>query len=301
MPAKRIDGEALAARIRADLADDLQEVVRVSGHAPALVSVMVGANPGGRVYARSLAAACGQVGIDCRLVDLSGDTTSGQLGARLSALGAEADVDGLLLQMPLPAGLNARDVAEHIPPEKDVEGLTSHNLGRLFFYEPPDLVPATAAAAYELIRFAGCQLHGAEAVVVGHSPIVGKPVACLLANDLATCTICHVGTRDLAAHTRAADVLVVAVGKPGLITAEHVRPGATVIDVGISRVPVFGPDGEPVLAKSGRPKMKTVGDVDAASVRPVAGALTPVPGGVGPVTVAMIMRNTVRAAQARWL
>ena len=299
MSARLIDGTALADRIRAELAPGIAAVQEATGAPPRLAALLVGDNPGARVYARSQAASCQEVGIAYDLVEMPADSGAGAVAARIDALAADASVHGILLQMPLPEGMNARDMAERIPPAKDVEGITAANLGRLFFYEAPDLVPCTAAAAFELITFAGCEIQGAECVVVGHSPIVGKPLVCLITNALGTCTCCHIGTRDLKAHTTRAEILVVAAGKAGLVTGDHVRPGATVIDVGINRVPVLDEKGEPVLNEKGKKKMQTVGDVDFASAGEVAGAITPVPGGVGPVTVAVLLRNTVRAAKAQ--
>ena len=299
MPAKLIDGEALAAKIKADLAPKIAAFKAKTGAPPKLASILVGDNPGGKVYTRSQAKSCQDAGIAYELVELPNETTAATLAARIDALGADPKVHGILLQMPLPQGVNARDMAEHIPASKDVEGITAANLGRLFFYEGADLIPCTAAAAYELIRFTLGDIKGYECVVVGHSPIVGKPVACLLVNDLATCTVCHIGTRDLAAHSTKAEILVVAAGKAGLVTGKHIKPGATVIDVGINRVAVLDAGGQPVLDEKGKKKMKTVGDVDFESAKDVAGAITPVPGGVGPVTVAILLRNTVRAAMAQ--
>jgi len=299
MPAKLIDGEALAAQIRAELAPDIEAIKKKTGAPPRLASILASDNPGARVYTRSQAKSCQEAGIAYDLVELPPDASAQSIADKIDALGRDAAVHGILLQMPLPQGVNARDLAERIPASKDVEGITAANLGRLLFYEGAELVPCTAAAAYELIKFAGCTIKGAECVVVGHSPIVGKPVACLITNDLGTCTVCHIGTRDLKAHTTRAEILVVAAGKAGLIRGEHIRPGATVIDVGINRVPVLDDKGQPVVDEKGKKKMKTVGDVDFDSAVKVAGAITPVPGGVGPVTVAILLRNTVRAALAR--
>jgi len=298
MPARLIDGEALAAKIKAELAPDIQAIKAKTGAPPKLASILVGDNPGSKVYARSQAKSCEAVGIAYQLVELPNETTAETLAARIDALGADPTVHGIILQKPLPAGVNERDITERISRAKDVEGMTAANLGKLLFYEGAQLIPCTAAAAYELIKFAGCTIKGAECVVVGHSPIVGKPVVCLVVNDLGTCTCCHIGTRDLKAHTTKAEILVVAAGKAGLVRGEHIMPGATVIDVGINRVPVLDAGGKPVIDEKGKKKMKTVGDVDFESAVQVAGAITPVPGGVGPVTVAMLLRNTVRAAKA---
>jgi methylenetetrahydrofolate dehydrogenase (NADP+) / methenyltetrahydrofolate cyclohydrolase len=296
MSATLIDGEPLAARIRQELGAQVAAVRAKTGEPPHLASVLVGDTPGARVYVRSQARACEEAGIAYQLAELPAAASAAAIAAEIDRLRADPTVHGILLQLPLPAGVDCRDMIERIPPAKDVEGITSANLGKLLFYDPPAIVPCTAAAAYELIKFSGCTLRGAECVVVGHSPIVGKPVACLIMNDLGTCTVCHIGTRDVAAHTRRAEILVVAAGKPGLIRGEHIRPGATVIDVGINRVPVLDSAGQPVLDERGKKKMRTVGDVDFDSAVEVAGAITPVPGGVGPVTVAILLRNTVRAA-----
>ena len=298
MPARLIDGEALATQIRAELAPQIDAIKAKTGSPPKLASILVGDNPGAKVYTRSQAKSCQDAGIAYNLVEMPNETTSPALAAKIKELGADKGIHGIILQMPLPQGVNARDMAELIPPAKDVEGITAGNLGKLLFYEGAQLIPCTAAAAYELIKFSGCTIKGAECVVVGHSPIVGKPVVCLIVNDLGTCTCCHIGTRDLKVHTTKAEILVVAAGKAGLVRGEHVMPGATVIDVGINRMPVLGPDGKPVVDEKGKKKMKTVGDVDFDSAVQVAGAITPVPGGVGPVTVAMLLRNTVRAAKA---
>lgn len=189
------------------------------------------------------------------------------------------------MQRPLPQGIDRERVQAAVHPDKDVEGLNPANIGMLF-YEQPNLAPCTAVSAVTLARSTGVPLAGKEAVVVGHSEIVGKPIAIILLNEFATATICHAQTRNLAAHTREADLLFVAVGRPGLVTAEMVKPGAVVIDIGINLVPE-------ATARSG---VRVVGDVDFAGVRDVAGFLTPVPGGVGPVTVAILLQNTLKAA-----
>jgi len=299
MSAKLIDGEALAARIKSELTPAIEAVRKKTGRPPQLASILVGDNAGAKVYTHSQAKSCEEAGIAYELVEMPPDTTAAALATQIDRLDADGSVHGIILQMPLPAGVNARDMVERISAAKDVEGITAANLGRLFFYEGAELVPCTAAAAYELLKFTVGDLKGKECVVVGHSPIVGKPVVCLITNDLGTCTCCHIGTRDLASHTTRAEVLVVAAGKAGLITGSHIMPGAVVIDVGINRVAVLDAAGQPVIDEKGRKKMKTVGDVDFESVSQVAGAITPVPGGVGPVTVAILLRNTVRAARAQ--
>ncbi|MCH7870370.1 MAG: bifunctional 5,10-methylenetetrahydrofolate dehydrogenase/5,10-methenyltetrahydrofolate cyclohydrolase, partial [Planctomycetes bacterium] len=208
--------------------------------------------------------------------------------ARVDGLNAEPAVTGIILQLPLPAGINDAAVQYRIDPYKDVEGVNPSNIG-LLFYDNPIIAPCTALAVIELIRRSGVEIRGADAVVVGQSRIVGRPISMFLITQMATVTGCHIATRDLTAHTRSADILVVAVGKPGIVTAEHVKPGAVVIDVGINSITTTDADGKQVR--------KTVGDVDFDSVAPIASAISPVPGGVGPLTVAMLLRNTVEAAR----
>jgi methylenetetrahydrofolate dehydrogenase (NADP+)/methenyltetrahydrofolate cyclohydrolase len=273
-----IDGKAVAARMRRELAAARQQL---GAAAVRLVSLQVGPSPAAAVYVRNQQRAALEVGIAMEVVDLPAESTQDDVLRAVDGLCLRADVAGLLVQRPLPAGIDARAVQAAIDPHLDVEGMHPENMGAILYREPR-FPPCTAAAAQQLILETGIDVRGAETVVVGHSEIVGKPIAILLLHRLSTVTVCHVGTRDLAAHTSKADILVVAVGRPGLVTAAMVKPGAVVIDIGINRLP----DG------------RLVGDVDFDSVRQVAGHLTPVPGGVGPVTVAMLMRNTLRAAGA---
>ncbi len=278
MPAQLLDGKLLATRIRQEL-----RVARTGlGKAPIrLVSLEVGQNPAAAVYVRNQARAATEVGIEMEVQNLPIGTTEADLVATIAALNGRPEVAGILVQRPLPPGIDPRVVQSAIDPHKDVEGMHPTNMGSILYREPL-MPPCTAAAAQQLILATGLDVRGAETVVVGHSEIVGKPIAILLLHRLSTVTVCHVGTKHLADHTRRADILVVAVGKAGLVHGDIVKPGACVIDVGINQ----GPDG------------KIVGDVDFASASAVAGYLTPVPGGVGPVTVAMLMRNTLRAAGA---
>lgn len=243
-----------------------------------LISIEVGESVAARVYMRNQNRAADEIGIEFEPRHLSLQITEDELIAEIQRTNDDAGVAGILVQRPLPEGIDPRRVQLAVRLQKDVEGMHPANMGSLLYSEPR-LPPCTAAAAFELIQATGVDLRGAETVVVGHSEIVGKPVAILLLHHLATVTVCHVGTRDLAAHTRDADILIVAVGKAGLIHADMIKPGAVVIDIGINHV-----DG------------KICGDVDFEAASAVAGHLTPVPGGVGPVTVAMLMRNTLRAA-----
>lgn len=278
MPAQLLDGKQIAKRMR----ERLRESRDAFGDRPVrLVSVEIGQNPAAAVYVRNQQRAAAEVGIDMETVNLPVGTTEADLLSAIAGLNSRADVSGMLVQRPLPPGIDPRTVQMAIDPRKDVEGMHPSNMGAIL-YEEPLLPPCTAAAAQQLIVATGMDLRGAETVVVGHSEIVGKPIAVLLLHHLSTVTVCHIGTRNVVEHTRRADIIVVAVGKAGLVHGDMIKPGACVIDVGINQ----GADG------------KIVGDVDFASANEVAGFLTPVPGGVGPVTVAMLLRNTLRAAGA---
>ena len=246
-----------------------------------LVSLEVGQNPAAAVYVRNQQRAAAEVGIDMEIVNLPVTTSEDELLATIAELNSREDVSGMLVQRPMPPGIDPRTVQMAIDPQKDVEGMHPANMGTILYKEPM-LPPCTAAAAQQLIVETGMDLRGSETVVVGHSEIVGKPIAVLLLHHLSTVTVCHIGTKNLIEHTRRADIVVVAVGKAGIVHGDMLKPGACVIDVGINQ----GPDG------------KIVGDVDFESASEVAGFLTPVPGGVGPVTVAMLLRNTLRAAGA---
>ena len=283
MKASIIDGSALAAQTKGQVAERIARV-RALGRPVRLAAVLVGSTPAGELYAQRQGEGCRAIGIDYVLHTLPADTTQRQLKTHLRQLNGDASVTGIMLHLPLPAHIDTPRVQFEIDVVKDVEGVNPSNIGYVV-YGHTLIAPCTALAAVELIKSTGTPLQGAEAVVVGASQIVGRPLALLLTEQMATVTLCHIATRDLASHTRRADVLVVAVGKPGLITADHIKPGACVIDVGINRVPQ--PDGT----------KRTVGDVEFEGASAVAGHLTPVPGGVGPMTVAMLLRNTARSAE----
>jgi len=287
MVAKILDGTRVAARIRGEAGQIVRDVTARKGR-PKLAGVLVGGAPAAKAYAASQQKQCELVGIDYQLCELPDRTTAKDLTARLGELNADPTVTGIIVQLPLPEGIDPAKVQLCIDPYKDVEGVNPANIGMVFEGEPI-IAPCTALAVMALVRESGVPIEGAEAVVVGHSRIVGKPVALMLVNELATVTTCHIATRDLASHTRRAEILVVAVGKPALITADMVKPGAVVIDVGINRIRETGPDGEP--------RRRIVGDVDFEAVCQVAGAISPVPGGVGSVTTAMLLRNTAEAAR----
>lgn len=278
-----IDGKALAADVEAETAERAAKLAG-RGIVPGLATVLVGENPASQMYIRLKHSACSRVGIRSDNVVLPADSTEEQLIARIQDLNSRADINAILLQLPLPKGLSPQRAMMSILPEKDVDGFHPVNMGALLL-GAERMVPCTPKGiiyALERLGMAGAKLEGAEAVIVGHSNVVGKPLAAMLLNRNATVQVCHVFTRDLAEHTRDAEILIVAAGVPGLIKKEMVRPGAIIFDVGINRV------GD-----------RTVGDVDFEAVKDVASAITPVPGGVGPLTVAMLLSQTVSAAESQ--
>ena len=283
MPSKLIDGTALAQQTKREVSDRVR-ALKEKGRSVHLTAVLVGSTPAGELYADRQRQACQAVGIDYELRTLPADADARTVAAVIGTLNRDPSVTGIMLHLPLPGHLDATQLQNQIDPVKDVEGVNPANIGYVV-YGHTLIAPCTALAVIELIKSTGVPLRGAEAVVVGASEIAGKPIALLLTGEMATVTLCHVATRDLSAHTRRAEVLVVAVGKAGLIGPEHVRDGAVVIDVGINRV--TGPDG----AK------KTVGDVEFDRVKDRVGWITPVPGGVGPMTVAMLLKNTLRSGE----
>jgi methylenetetrahydrofolate dehydrogenase (NADP+)/methenyltetrahydrofolate cyclohydrolase len=276
MTAIRIDGKALAAKLRAQVA----EVVRAVGEPVCLATVLVGDDPASHVYVGKKHDASAEAGIDSRDHRYPSDTPESEILDLLAELNADDDVDGILVQLPLPEHMDEAKVTRLVDPDKDVDGFHPLNAGRLFLGEPL-YVPATPLGVMAMLAEYGVEPKGKEAVIIGRSEIVGKPMAMLLLAEHATVTICHSRTVDIAAHARRADILVAAVGRAGLVTPDMVKPGATVIDVGVNRT-----------------EAGLVGDVDPA-VFEVAGLMTPVPGGVGPMTIAMLLRNTLTAAQHR--
>ena len=279
-----LDGKALAEKIRLRHAAEVEALNR-AGRSPRLVHVQVGRGDAADAYVRGQRRGAEAWGVGYEIQSLPADASEADVSAALRRASADPAATGVLLQLPLPPHLPTRALQRCISPQKDVEGVHPENLGHIV-HGGPGLAPCTALAVLELLESSGAPIRGAEAVVVGHSDIVGKPVALLLLAREATVTVCHKFTKDLASHTRRADLLVVAVGRPGLVTADHVRAGAVVVDVGINAVP------DPA-AKGGT---RLVGDVDYAALTAKGCRVTPVPGGVGPVTVAMLMRNTVLAA-----
>lgn len=277
-----IDGKRCAQEVRTQVREEVLTLLQQWGSAPGLATVLVGRDPASATYVQSKRKACAEVGIRSFPYELQSDTTETALLELIRTLNAQPDIHGILVQLPLPAHLHTQRVIEAIAPEKDVDGLHPVNQGKLL-QGLPGLRPCTPLGVMHLIEQTAVSLAGANAVVVGRSNLVGKPVAILLLERHATVTLCHSRTRSLADEVARAEILVVAAGRPGLVEGEWVRPGAVVIDVGINRTA----------------EGKLVGDVDFARAAQRAGYITPVPGGVGPMTVAMLLRNTVLAAQAQ--
>ena len=286
MSAQIIDGKAVAAQIRAEVADSVKTFEAEHGYPPGLAVLLIGENPASVTYVNGKEKACAEVGIHSEVYRLPADVSEGEVMALVDRLNKDPRIHGLFAQLPLPAHLSEARVQLAIDPVKDVDGLHPVSVGRLWMGQEA-LVPATPMGILELLKRQGVQLKGKRAVVVGRSPIVGKPVAALLLQEHATVTIAHSRTQPLGDVTREADVLVVAIGKAEMVTGDMVKPGAVVIDVGINRV-------EDATKKSG---FRLVGDVHFASAAEVASAITPVPGGVGPLTIAMLMVNTLTAAK----
>jgi methylenetetrahydrofolate dehydrogenase (NADP+)/methenyltetrahydrofolate cyclohydrolase len=281
MAARVIDGKAVGGAVRARVAEEVSAYEAERGRTPMLVTVIVGDDPASEIYVRNKHRACEEAGMRSSHHGLPGDTSENELLELVGALGMDHDVDGILVQLPVPDHIDPDRVVAAIDPAKDVDGLTPVNAG-LLAHGMPGLVPCTPAGVMELLRHEGVELEGAEAVVVGRSKLVGVPVGRLLLQANATVTMCHSRTRDLAEVCRRGDVLVAAAGSPGLIGSDAVKPGAVVIDVGTNRTD----DG-------------LRGDVEFEAAAEVAAAITPVPGGVGPMTIAMLLVNTVAAARAR--
>ena len=275
---KIIDGKAISLEVKEEVKARIEEIVAEGGRRPCLVVIIVGDNPASRSYVRGKIKAAEFVGMDSRQIELPEEVSEAELLEQIAVLNVNQAVDGILVQLPLPKHIDEEKVIDAIAVEKDVDGFHPLNVAALWLGRPCT-VPCTPKGIIHLIESTGVAIEGKKAVVVGRSNIVGKPVAKLLLDRNATVTIAHSRTRDLAAVTREADILVAAVGRPGMITADMIKPGAVVIDVGINRIA----DG------------RLVGDVDFASASEVAGFITPVPGGVGPMTIAMLMQNTLEA------
>lgn len=277
-----ISGTELSARLKAEMAAQMPQLEKEYGRVPCLAVILVGENPASQSYVKGKIKACEVVGMKSLLITMPATASESELLAKIAELNADKDVDGVLVQLPLPEGIDESKVIDAISVEKDVDGFHPSNVAKLWLNEPC-ILPCTPKGIMKMIEETGIQVKGKKAVVVGRSNIVGKPVAKLLLDANATVTIAHSRTEDLAAVCREADILVAAVGKEAVITADMIKPGAVVIDVGVNR----GADG------------KLHGDVDFAGAVEVAGAITPVPGGVGPMTICMLMSNTIECFKKR--
>jgi methylenetetrahydrofolate dehydrogenase (NADP+)/methenyltetrahydrofolate cyclohydrolase len=297
-----LDGNKIAAQIRSEVAEDVKKL-SASGIRPGLAVILAGNNAASEIYVRNKVKACEQLGIHSEKLTPPDSVTTDELLGMVSELNRRDDIDGILVQLPLPPQVDAKKVLLAVAPEKDVDGFHPVNVGYLST-QRPGLVPCTPAGVIEILKRSQIPIEGRNAVVVGRSDIVGKPVAMLLLNSNATVTVCHSKTRDLPAVARQGDILVAAIGRAGFVTKEFVKPGAAVIDVGINKITdrkefakFFAGDAarEKAFAEKGS---TLVGDVDP-HVAEVAGAITPVPGGVGPLTIAMLMANTLKACTLR--
>lgn len=276
-----IDGKKISAEIRAEIAEEVK-TMKESGVCPGLAVIIVGEDPASKVYVRNKGRACAEVGIYSEIIEMPAETAEAELLAKIEELNAREEIHGILVQLPLPKHINEKAVIAAILPEKDVDAFSEGNVGKIMIGNH-SFLPCTPAGVMELLHRSGIEITGKRAVVIGRSNIVGKPQAMLLLHEDATVTVCHSKTQNLAEITKTADILVVAIGKADFVTGDMVKAGAAVIDVGMNRKA----DG------------KLTGDVDFESVFPVAGAITPVPGGVGPMTITMLLKNTVTAAKQK--
>lgn len=325
MSAQIIDGEAIAGQIKQKLLEEVKQLKK-EGRAPHLVAVQVGENPASKIYIKSQKRSCEEIGIQYTLDQLPEETTEEELYTHIEELNSDKGITGIILQMPVPSHINARNVQASIAKEKDVEGMNPANMGTLVYGEPL-LGPCTAMGAVELLKSTGVKIEGAETTVIGHSEIVGKPISILMLGLNATVSTVHIFTKDIKPYVKNAEILFVAAGKSQaawlryqralkkhkkdpsspkpelpelsyLVTGDMIKPGAVVIDVAINRIPVaLDENGEPVKNEKGKPRMKTVGDVDFENAKEIASFITPVPGGAGPMTVAMLLSNTVKSAK----
>ena len=280
--AKLIDGKEMAKRVKGEIKKRVDDLVKRKGVRPKLAVILVGEDPASLVYVRNKTKDCEEVGIITETIKLPANTAQGEIEKVIGALNENGEVDGILVQLPLPKGLDEKRALSTISPDKDVDGLHPENMGKLLKGEKPKFIACTPSGVMEMIKESGVEIKGKEAVVIGRSNIVGKPMALLLLEENATVTICHSRTKDLGAVIKRGDIVVAAVGRPELITGEMIKKGAIVIDVGMNRV-----DG------------KLKGDVKFDEVEKIADYITPVPGGVGPMTRAMLLANTIKAAESR--
>jgi methylenetetrahydrofolate dehydrogenase (NADP+)/methenyltetrahydrofolate cyclohydrolase len=303
MSAQKLDGTTIANQIKSELIAEVQALT-AAGIRPGLAAVLDGANPGSQLHVGSKIKACGDLGIYSEKHTLAPEVTTEEILSLVESLNARDEIDGILVQLPLPKQVDTQRVLDAVNPAKDVDGLHPVNVARLVRNQET-FEPCTPAGIIEMLQRSGIKVHGKRSVVIGRSEIVGKPMAFMLLHRHATVTICHSRTHDLPGVAREADILVAAIGRAAMVTADYVKPGAVVIDVGQNKVTdraevesIFGND-EKKLAQFEAKGFVLVGDVNPVSVEPVAGYLTPVPGGVGPLTIIMLMKNTVKAARLR--
>ena len=280
--AQRIDGKLISAQIRGEISEECKAFVEKNGYAPGLAVIIVGENPASQVYVRNKKKACEEVGFYSEVHELPEATTQAELNALVDALNDNEKIHGILVQLPLPKHLDETEVLLRIRPEKDVDAFHPYNVGKIMIGDP-DFLPCTPAGVMALLERSNIEVSGKRCVVIGRSNIVGKPMAMLLLHANGTVTICHSRTANLAEVCREADILVVAIGRADFVGADMVKPGAVVIDVGMNR----------------RADGKLTGDVDFDAVEPIASAITPVPGGVGPMTITMLLQNTLTAAKKK--
>ena len=297
--AKIINGTKISADIKNEIKQEAAELERTKGVKPGLSVILVGENPASKVYVANKQKGCAEVGFVSEEIKMPDTVSTADVLKEIERLNKRADIHGILVQLPLPSQINKNEVLEAILPEKDVDGFHPVNMGRLVAQQEC-LVPATPSGIIELLKREGITIKGANATMVGHSEIVGKPCTLLLLNEWATVTICHIETRDLKMHTQDADIVIVAAGVPYLIKEDMVKQGATVIDVGINRITADKASPELLEWRKADFDAKgatLIGDVDYQKVEPKAGFITPVPGGVGPMTIALLLSNTIKAAK----
>jgi len=299
MTAQLIDGTAIAQKVRDEVKTKVAARLAAGKSQPGLATVLVGERIDSATYVSMKQKACAELGMTSYHHPVPADITQEDLEKLIKELNADPKVNGILVQLPLPSHLDEERVLQLISIEKDVDGFSPLNIGRLAQKgREPLFVPCTPYGCIYLLKEAGVPISGANAVVLGRSNIVGMPAALLLVGENATVTVCHSRTKDIAAVVRQADIIIAAIGKAEFVRGDWVKPGAAIIDVGINGIPMLNPDGSPVISeKTGKPRQKLVGDVNFEEAKEVAGFITPVPGGVGPMTIAMLMANTLRAAE----
>ncbi len=298
--AKLINGNKISADIKNEIKQEAKELVKTKGLKPGLAVILVGDNPASKVYVANKQKGCEEVGFASESIKMPDTVSTRDVLAEIDKLNSREDIHGILVQLPLPAQINKNLILEAIKPEKDVDGFHPVNMGRLVAQQEC-LVPATPSGVIQMLKREGVNIKGANATMVGHSELVGKPLTLLLLNEWATVTICHIETKDLKMHTKDADILIVATGVPYLIKEDMVKEGAVVIDVGINRI--LKEKANPQLLEWRKEDFETkgstlIGDVDFLKVEPRASMITPVPGGVGPMTIAMLLSNTLKAAKS---